>query len=90
MNCITAVVDRVRGKLDCRPYRGRGEGNPKRLVEGASRAFSNRSNILTIRNEASVVPRKDPDCEAKKILHDRAVLPGGHCCRQRVLTFIKP
>src|ERR1019366_4558070 len=43
------LVDRVKGKLDCRPYRGGGESNPKRLVEAASRAFSNRSNILTIR-----------------------------------------
>src|SRR5664279_1980469 len=45
------------GKLDCRPYRDGGEGNPKRLVEAASLAFSNRSNILTIRlspNEMSV------------------------------------
>jgi hypothetical protein len=43
------LVDRVKGKLDCRPYRDGGEGNPKRLVEAASRVFSNRSNILTIR-----------------------------------------
>jgi hypothetical protein len=43
------LVDRVKGKLDCRPYRGGGEGNPKKLVEAASRAFSNRSNIFTIR-----------------------------------------
>src|ERR1019366_2007491 len=43
------LLDRVRGKLDCRPYRGRGEGNPKRLIEAASLAFSNRSNFLTIR-----------------------------------------
>jgi hypothetical protein len=42
-------VDRVNGKLDCRPYRGGEEGNPRRLVEAASLAFSNRSNILTIR-----------------------------------------
>src|ERR1039458_9510843 len=42
-------VDRVKGKLDCRPYRGRGEGNPKRLVEAASLAFSNRSSFLTLR-----------------------------------------
>src|ERR1019366_10330778 len=44
------LVDRVREKLDCRPYRGRGEGNPKRLVEAASRAFPTRSIILTIRD----------------------------------------
>src|ERR1035437_9602982 len=44
------LVDRVREKLNCRPYRGGGEGNPKRLVEAASLAFSNRSNILTIRH----------------------------------------
>ena|ERR1017187_6642115 len=44
------LVDRVKGKLNCRPYRGGGEGNPKRLVEAASVAFSNRSNILTIRD----------------------------------------
>src|ERR1039458_4896019 len=53
------VVDRVMGKLDCRPYRGGGEGNPNRLVEAASRAFSNRSNILTIRvggRAVTVVP----------------------------------
>jgi hypothetical protein len=43
------LVDRVKGKLNGRPYRGGGEGNPKRLVEAASLAFSNRSNILTIR-----------------------------------------
>src|ERR1035441_9570795 len=43
------LVDRVRGKLDCRPYRDGGEGNPKRLVEAASLAFSNRSIFLTIR-----------------------------------------
>ena len=43
-------VDRVNGKLDCRPYRGGEEGNPRRLVEAASLAFSNRSNILTIRD----------------------------------------
>ena|ERR1019366_6102193 len=42
-------VDGVKEKLDCRPYRGRGEGNPKRLVEAASRAFSNRSSFLTLR-----------------------------------------
>jgi hypothetical protein len=30
-------------------YRDGGEGNPKRLVEAASRAFSIRSNFLTIR-----------------------------------------
>ena len=42
-------MDRVNGKLDCRPYRGGEEGNPRRLVEAASLAFSNRSNILTIR-----------------------------------------
>jgi len=30
------LVDRVRGKLDCRPYRPGGEGNPKRLVEAVS------------------------------------------------------
>src|ERR1019366_6433085 len=46
------LVDRVKGKLDCRPYRGGGEGNAKRLVEAASLAFSNRSNILTIRRPA--------------------------------------
>src|ERR1017187_6949659 len=34
------LVDRVRGKLDCRSYRGRGEGNPKRLVvAGKPRLF---------------------------------------------------
>jgi CspA family cold shock protein len=44
------LVDRVRGKLDCRPYRDGGEGNPKRLVEAASLAFSNRANFLTIRD----------------------------------------
>ena len=43
------LVDRVKGKLNCRPYRGGGEGNPKRLVVAVSRAFSNRSNIFTIR-----------------------------------------
>ena len=43
------LVDRVREKLDCRPYRGGGEGNPKRLEEAASLAFSNRSIFLTIR-----------------------------------------
>src|ERR1035437_4358162 len=45
------LVDRVRGKLDSRPYRGGGEGNPTRLVEAASLAFSNRSNILTVRGQ---------------------------------------
>src|ERR1039458_5152073 len=43
------LVDGVNGKLNCRPYRDGGEGNPKRLVEAASLAVSNRSNILTIR-----------------------------------------
>src|ERR1017187_862242 len=47
------LVDRVRGKLNCRPYREGGEGNPKRLVEAASLAFSNRSIFLTIRASAS-------------------------------------
>src|ERR1017187_4592598 len=42
-------VDGVKEKLDCRPYRGRGEGNPKKLVEAASCAFPTRSIILTIR-----------------------------------------
>src|ERR1019366_1837580 len=42
-------VDGVKEKLDCRPYRGRGEGNPKKLVEAASRAFPTLSIILTIR-----------------------------------------
>jgi hypothetical protein len=46
------LVDRVKGKLNCRPYRGGGEGNPKRLVEAASHAFSNRLNFLTIRVRA--------------------------------------
>src|ERR1039458_8089573 len=54
------LVDRVRGKLDCRPYRGRGEGNPKRLVEAASRAFSNRSSFLTLRDAAQ--PLSTPTC----------------------------
>src|ERR1019366_9349553 len=45
----SSSVDRVRGKLDCRPYRGGGEGNPKRLVVAASPAFSTRSIFLTIR-----------------------------------------
>jgi hypothetical protein len=45
------LVDRVRGKLDCRPYRSGGEGNPKRLVEAASLAFPTRSIFLTIRVE---------------------------------------
>src|SRR5664279_4433243 len=49
------LVDRVKGKLNCRPYRGGGEGNPKRLVEAASVAFSNRSNILTIRGPWALV-----------------------------------
>src|ERR1035438_691751 len=55
-------VDRVNGKLDCRPYRGGEEGNPRRLVEAASLAFSNRSNILTIRHEqnTSRMPRLRP------------------------------
>jgi hypothetical protein len=44
-------VDGVKEKLDCRPYRGRGEGNPKKLVEAASRAFPTLSIILTIRGE---------------------------------------
>ena len=35
--------------MDCRPYRGGGEGNPKRLVEAASLAFPTRSIFLTIR-----------------------------------------
>src|ERR1019366_2655867 len=48
-------VDRVSGMLDCRPYRGGGEGNPKRLVEAASLAFSNRSNFLTIRGMTSAI-----------------------------------
>ena len=43
------LVDRVREKLDCRPYRDGEEGNPKRLVVAARLAFSNRSNILTLR-----------------------------------------
>src|ERR1035438_3554130 len=46
---LLLLVDRVKEKLNCRPYRAGGEGNPKRLVEAASLAFSNRSNILTIR-----------------------------------------
>src|ERR1035438_8376866 len=49
------LVDRVRGKLDCRPYRGGGEGNPKRLVVTVNRAFSNRSNIFTIRHRGQLV-----------------------------------
>src|ERR1039457_393885 len=44
-------VDGVKEKLDCRPYRGRGEGNPKKLVEAASRAFPTLSIILTIRGK---------------------------------------
>src|SRR5664280_231653 len=43
-------VDGVKEKLDCRSYRGRGEGNPKKLVEAASRAFPTLSIILTIRD----------------------------------------
>src|ERR1039458_9043523 len=43
-------VDGVKEKLDCRPYRGHGEGNPKKLVEAASRAFPTLSIILTIRS----------------------------------------
>jgi hypothetical protein len=46
-------VDGVKEKLDCRPYRGGGEGNPKKLVEAASRAFLTRSIILTIRDAAT-------------------------------------
>src|ERR1019366_7834895 len=52
------LVDRVREKLDCRPYRGSGEGNPKRLGEVANLAFSKRSNIFTIRPPASKTRRR--------------------------------
>ena len=48
------LVDRVREKLDCRPYRDGGEGNPKRLGEAASLAFPTRSFFLTIRDSADV------------------------------------
>ena|ERR1019366_3169638 len=51
------LVDRVRGKLDCRPYRGGREGNPKRLGEAASLAFPTRSNFLTIRDTYSTVTK---------------------------------
>src|SRR5664280_3735481 len=50
---LCLLVDRVKGKLNCRPYRGGGEGNPKRLVEAASLAFSNRSSFLTLRDRTS-------------------------------------
>src|ERR1019366_1042440 len=50
---LRLLVDGVKEKLDRRPYRGVGEGNPKRLVEGASRAFSNRSSFLTLRGDHS-------------------------------------
>jgi hypothetical protein len=56
------LVDGVKETLDCRPYRGVGEGNPKRLVEAASLAFSNRSNISTIREVMTVkLERLAPD-----------------------------
>src|ERR1035441_6787988 len=55
------LLDRVRGKLDCRPYRGRGEGNPKRLVEGGIRAFSCRSSFLTLRDSNFIVFNHEPD-----------------------------
>jgi hypothetical protein len=45
----------IRGKLNCRPYRDGEENNPQRLGEAASRAFSNRSNILTIRHSLKLI-----------------------------------
>src|ERR1035437_435740 len=65
------LVDRVREKLDCRPYRGGGEGNPKRLEEAASLAFSNRSIFLTIRDGTD---RRAP-CETGAWQHRRRETP---------------
>ena len=47
-SCFSSArpVDRVKEKLACRPYRGGGEGNPKRLVEAASPAFPTRFEFL--------------------------------------------
>src|ERR1019366_4894380 len=67
------LVERFRGRLDCRPYRDGGEGNPKRLVEAASRAFSNRSNIFTIRDRireshGGIQPIEELLMEGKKVV----------------------
>src|ERR1017187_6028216 len=92
------LVDRVRGKLNCRPYREGGEGNPKRLVEAASLAFSSRSIFLTIRarDPAGSTIRSwnvDQDCVTE---HDRRhamlreYLAGGTPNNREVAKAIRP